>query len=130
MELIPTNTFKTQKKIYYMNSNEEYIIDEYTFTQLQLMSNVVACSIEKNDYTQTIFFHNSIDKKIIDEIILFINDTETYRSRLETFSKQELFRLLNGCYYLDIKDMIEVLTNKIVSDIKYMNKNELENYFE
>jgi len=120
----------TQKKIYYMNSNEEYIIDEYTFTQLQLMSNVVACSIEKNDYTQTIFFHNSIDKKIIDEIILFINDTETYRSRLETFSKQELFRLLNGCYYLDIKDMIEVLTNKIVSDIKYMNKNELENYFE
>jgi hypothetical protein len=25
--------------------------------------------------------------------------------------------------------MIEVLTNKIVSDIKYMNKSELENYF-
>jgi hypothetical protein len=129
MELMPTNTFKTQKKIYYMNTNEEYIIDEYTFTQLQLMSNVVACCIEKNDYTQTIFFHNSIDKNIIHEIIVFINDTETYGSRLETFSKQELFRLLNGCYYLDIKDMIEVLTNKIVSDIKYMNKSELENYF-
>lgn len=119
-----------QKKIYYMKNKEEYVIDEYTFTKLQSMSNVVEYAIEKNDDTEIIYFHNSIDKKNIDEIILYINNPEVYESRLEILDKQELFDLLNCCYYLDIKDMIELLTNKIVCCIKYMNKKELENYFE
>ena len=119
-----------QKKIYYMKNKEEYVIDEYTFTKLQSMSNVVECAIEKNNDTEIIYFHNSIDKKNIDEIILYINNPEVYESRLEILDKQELFDLLNCCYYLDIKDMIELLINKIVCCIKYMNKKELENYFE
>lgn len=119
-----------QKKIYYMKNKEEYVIDEYTFTKLQSMSNVVECAIEKNNDTEIIYFHNSIDKKNIDEIILYINNPEVYELRLEILDKQELFDLLNCCYYLDIKDMIELLINKIVCCIKYMNKKELENYFE
>ncbi len=119
-----------QKKIYYMKNKENHIIDEYTFTQLKIMSNVVECAIERNNDTEIIYFHNSIDKKDIDEIILFIRDPEVFHTRLEVLKNQELFDLLNCCFYLGIKDMIDLLTNKIVCDIKYMNKKELEKYFE
>lgn len=121
---------KTQKKIYYMKNKEECIIDEYTFTQLKIISNVVECAIEKNNDTEIIYFHNSVEKKNIDEIILFIRDPEVFRTRLEVLKNQELFDLLNCCYYLDIKDMIDLLTNRIVCDIKYMNNEELKKYFE
>jgi len=113
-----------------MKNKENHIIDEYTFTQLKIMSNVVECAIERNNDTEIIYFHNSIDKKDIDEIILFIRDPKSFHTRLEVLKNRELFDLLNCCFYLGIKDMIDLLTNKIVCNIKYMNKKELEKYFE
>jgi hypothetical protein len=112
-----------------MKNKEECIIDNNIFTQLKLLSNVIECCIDRSDKVERIYFHETIDKTIIEEIIMFIKDKNMYKENIGRMNNNVFFELLKVCHYLDIKDMIDMLTDKIACDIMYMNKEELEFFF-
>lgn len=112
-----------------MKSNEEEDVDEFTFQQLKLLSKVLECCIEKCDKYEKMCFHERIDRSNVQIIVMFIKDRYSFFEKIERFDRQELFNFLKICYYFDINDIVELLTEKIASDIYCMNKQELEEYF-
>jgi len=118
-----------QKKFLYLKNNEEEDVDEFTFQQLKLLSKVLECCIEKCDKYEKMFFHERMDRSNVQIIVMFIKDRYSFFEKIERFDRQELFNFLKICYYFDINDIVELLTEKIASDIYCMNKQELEEYF-
>lgn len=116
--------------ICYLKTNDCEKIDPQNFKKLIEISNVIECCVEKSDNKiHKIILHSSITREIMKHVLDYIRDTNSFPFIVDRLNKDELLELLNTCHYLDIKDIEQVLINKIANTISTYNQEELIKYF-
>jgi hypothetical protein len=115
--------------ICYLKTNDFEHIDPHIFTKLIEISDVIECCVEKSENIHKIILHSSITRGTMKHILDYIMHAESFLFVVDRLNKDELLGLLNACHYLNIKDMEEVLINKIANTISTYNEEELIKYF-
>jgi len=116
--------------ICYLKTNDCEKIDSHIYTKLLEISDVIECCVEKSENNiHKIIIHSSITKEIMKYILDYIRDNDSFLFVVDRLNKDELLGLLNACHYLNIKNIEEVLINKIANTISTYNKDELIKYF-
>ena len=116
--------------ICYLKTNDCEKIDYYIFIKLLEISDVIECCVEKGENNiHKIILHSSITREIMEHILDYIMDIDSFPFVIDRLNKDELVALLNACHYLNIKDIEEVLINKMANTISTYNEEELIAYF-
>jgi hypothetical protein len=117
--------------IYYLKTNECQEINIDVFSRLLEISDVIACCVEKDNINniEKIILHSSITRENMTYILDYITDSDNFYFTVDRMHKNELLCLLNACHYLNIKEIEEMLIDKIVNDISTFNEQELYEYF-